>query len=76
MARLKFSISLEKCHSFQSRLKISISEGDLEFFQDLGPLGRHTGPELTIKTEGEINSVHTKGIVKKRRFTRGICKNQ
>ena len=28
-----------KCHSFQSRLKISIPEGDLEFFQDLGPLG-------------------------------------
>ena len=28
-----------KCHSFQSCLKISIPEGDLEFFQDLGPLG-------------------------------------
>ena len=28
-----------KCHSFQSRLKISIPEGDLEIFQDLGPLG-------------------------------------
>ena len=28
-----------KCHSFQSRLKISIPEGDLELFQDLGPLG-------------------------------------
>ena len=27
------------CHSFQSRLKISIPEGDLEFLQDLGPLG-------------------------------------
>ena len=28
-----------KCHSFQSRLKISIPEADLDFFQDLGPLG-------------------------------------
>ena len=28
-----------KCHSFQSRLKISISCLNPEFFQDLGPLG-------------------------------------
>ena len=35
-----------KCHSFQSRLKISIPEGDLEFFQDLGPLGLNRNPKF------------------------------
>ena len=40
MARLKIFNLACKCRSFQSRLKISISCSNPEFFQDLGPLGK------------------------------------
>ena len=43
-----------KCHSFQSRLKISIPEGDLEIFQDSGPLGLG---ELSIFTFSDLTSI-------------------